>query len=318
MRIKHTIFQKEGKTMNSFKGQMEKYAGVYSLLLTPYNDDLSVDFEALKGYTEWQVQENPHALFPVCGSSEMAKLELDERLKIAETVVKYANGKPVFATGNLSVGTREEQIEEVKRMSATGVDGLVFVTKGYGLDDDYIVHYMCSLAEHTELPILIYEFPGFPNNKISADAYKKLVETGKFVGMKDTTCSMELIKKKIEIQGESNVLQANIPYLFESYKAGARGVIATPSTCGTYMLRKMYDAFFVENDIEKAEKIHRFVDVFAETVDNGFTASAKYMATLCGAKMNTYTRTGASINDQKKHSLKVLHDFAVSEGLMIK
>lgn len=304
--------------MNSFKGQMEKYAGVYSLLLTPYNDDLSVDFEALKGYTEWQVQENPHALFPVCGSSEMAKLELDERLKIAETVVKYANGKPVFATGNLSVGTREEQIEEVKRMSATGVDGLVFVTKGYGLDDDYIVHYMCSLAEHTELPILIYEFPGFPNNKISADAYKKLVETGKFVGMKDTTCSMELIKKKIEIQGESNVLQANIPYLFESYKAGARGVIATPSTCGTYMLRKMYDAFFVENDIEKAEKIHRFVDVFAETVDNGFTASAKYMATLCGAKMNTYTRTGASINDQKKHSLKVLHDFAVSEGLMIK
>ena len=304
--------------MNSFKGQMEKYAGVYSLLLTPYNDDLSVDFEALKGYTEWQVQENPHALFPVCGSSEMAKLELDERLKIAETVVKYANGKPVFATGNLCVGTREEQIEEVKRMSDTGVDGLVFVTKGYGLDDDYIVHYMCSLAEHTDLPILIYEFPGFPNNKISADAYKKLVETGKFVGMKDTTCSMELIKKKIEIQGESNVLQANIPYLFESYKAGARGVIATPSTCGTYMLRKMYDAFFVENDIEKAEKIHRFVDVFAETVDNGFTASAKYMATLCGAKMNTYTRTGASINDQKKHSLKVLHDFAVSEGLMIK
>ena len=69
--------------MNSFKGQMEKFAGVYSLLLTPYKDDMSVDYEALKGYTEWQVEENPHALFPVCGSSEMAKLELPERLKIA-------------------------------------------------------------------------------------------------------------------------------------------------------------------------------------------------------------------------------------------
>ncbi len=304
--------------MNSFKGQMEKFAGVYSLLLTPYKDDMSVDFEALEGYTEWQVEQNPHALFPVCGSSEMTKIDFEDRLKIAETVVKHANGKPVFATANLCLGSHEEQIEEVKRMSATGINGVVFVTKGYGLDDDYLVHYMCDLAEYTELPVLIYEFPGFPNYKISADAYRRLVETGKFVGMKDTTCSMDLIKAKIAVQGESNVLQANSPYLFEAYKAGARGVIATPSTCGTYMLRKMYDAFFVEKDIEKAEKIHRFVNVFAETVDNGFTASAKYMASLCGAKMNIYTRTGSTINDQKKHSLKVLHDFAVSEGLMLK
>lgn len=304
--------------MNSFKGQMEKFAGVYALLLTPYKEDLSIDFEALKGYTEWQVEQNPHALFPVCGSSEMTKIEFEERLKIAETVVKHSNGKPVFATANLCLGTREEQIEEVKRMSATGVSGLVFVTKGYGNDDDYICHYMCDLAEHTELPVLIYEFPGFPNNKMSGKAYGKLVETGKFVGIKDTTCTMDLINEKIAVQGESNVLQANIPYLFESYKAGARGVVATPSTCGAYMLRKMYDAFFVEKDIEKAEKIHRFVDVFAETIDNGFTASAKYMASLCGAKMNTYTRTGSSINEQKMHSIKVLHDFAVSEGLMLK
>ncbi len=304
--------------MNSFKGQMEKFAGVYALLLTPYKDDMSVDFEALKAYTEWQVEQNPHALFPVCGSSEMTAIDFEDRIKIAETVVKHSGDKPVFATANLCLGTRDEQIAEVKRMSATGVDGLVFVTKGYGNDDDYICHYMCDLAEHTDLPILIYEFPGFPNNKMSANAYARLVETGKFVGIKDTTCTMEKLNEKIAVQGESNVLQANIPYLFESYKAGAKGVVATPSTCGTYMLRKMYDAFFVEKDIKKAEEIHQFIDVFAETVDGNFTASAKYMVNLCGVKMNTYTRTGSSLNPQKMNSLKVLHDFAVREGLMLK
>lgn len=204
--------------MNSFKGQMEKFAGVYALLLTPFNEDLSIDFKALEGYTEWQVEQNPHALFPVCGSSEMASIDLEDRLKIAETVVKHSGDKPVFATANLCRGTRAEQIEEVKRMSATGVDGVVFVTKGYGQDDDYLVHYMCDLAEHTELPVLIYEFPGFQNHLISADAYRRLVETGKFVGMKDTTCSMDLIKAKIAVQGESNVLQANSPYLLRLTK----------------------------------------------------------------------------------------------------
>ncbi len=304
--------------MNSFKGQMDKFKGVYSLVLTPFKDDLSVDYEALKGYAEWQVSQGAHALFPVCGSSEMMDLELDERLEIARTVVAHAGKTPVFATANLSQGTEQEQIDEVKMMSDTGVTGLVFVSKGYGDRQDYMFEYLTKLAEHTELPILIYEFPGFPNNKLTGETYGKLVETGKFIGIKDTTCTMALIKDKIKYQGESNVLQANIPLLFESYKAGAKGVVATPTTCGTYMIRKMYDAFFEEKDLKKAEEIHQMVDIFAETVDNSFTASAKYMCNLCGVKMNTLTRTGSTVNEQKMQSLKCLHDFALRQGLMVK
>ncbi|MPM51281.1 hypothetical protein SDC9_98029 [bioreactor metagenome] len=164
----------------------------------------------------------------------------------------------------------------------------------------------------------MYEFPGFPNNKMTGDTYGKLVKTGKFVGIKDTTCTIPLIKDKIDHQGDSAVLQANITNLFEAYKEGARGVVATPSTCGTYMLRKMYDAFFVEKDIEKAEAIHRCVDIFANGVDSGFTSSAKYMANLCGVKMNIMRRDGKVIDENKKRSLRILHDFMVSQGMMVK
>ena len=118
--------------MNSFKGDMEKYRGVYALVLTPFKEeDLSIDMKALEAYTEWQVEQNPHMLFPVCGSSEMMDLSFDERLLVAKTVKAHAGDKPVFATANLCQGTHEKQIEEVKRMSDTGIDGLVFVTKGY-------------------------------------------------------------------------------------------------------------------------------------------------------------------------------------------
>lgn len=304
--------------MYTYNGNMEDFRGVYSLLLTPFCDDKSIDFEALKAYTEWQVSENPHNLFAVCGSSEMVTMTLEERLQVAKTIVSRSGNVPVFATGNLSQGTYEEQVDEVKKMSDTGIDGLVFVTKDYGEDQNKMFEYLSDLAQHTTLPIVLYEFPGFPNNKMSGETYGKLVKTGQFVGIKDTTCTIPLIKDKIDTQGDSAVLQANITYLYESYKEGARGVVATPSTCGTYMLRKMYDAFFVENDSEKAEMIHRYIDIFANGVDNGFTSSAKYMVNLCGVKMNIMRRDGKTIDERKKHSLKILHDFMVSHDMMVK
>ena len=50
------------------------FGGVYSLLLTPYKDDLSIDYDLYAEYVQWQVAQGAHHLFSVCGSSEMTTL----------------------------------------------------------------------------------------------------------------------------------------------------------------------------------------------------------------------------------------------------
>ena len=112
---------------------------------------------------------------------------------------------------------------------------------------------------------------------MSGEAYGKLVANGKFKGIKDTTCSLDKIMDNIAVQGESAVLQANIPYLFDSYVAGARGVCATPTSCGANLFRKMYDEFFVEKDIQKARETYNEIILLDNCIDSGFNASAKYL-----------------------------------------
>ncbi len=298
-----------------FTGKPEEFRGIYALLLTPFKEDKSIDYDVYAQYVEWQASKGPHHLFSVCGSAEMTCLSIEERIKCAELAVKHACGTEIVATANLEK-TWQNQVEEVKRMEQTGVDGLVFVTKGVGDDDDQLVNYLSELAEYTTLPILLYEFPGFNPHCMSGEAYGRLVANSKFKGIKDTTCSLELIKDKIAVQGDSAVLQANIPYLFDAYEAGARGVCATPTSCGANLFRKMYDEYFVEKNVQKARETYNEIILLDNCIDSGFNASAKYLVQLQGIPMSTVTRAGATLSPARMRSIESFHEYATQKGLL--
>ena len=128
----------------------DNYTGIYSLMLTTYNDDLTVDYNAYEEYADWQVAQGVEHLFAVCGSSEMASLTLEERVKLAELTVKHKGNTTVVATANVEPSWFA-QVEEVKRITATGVDGIVFTTKGFGKDPDRLVNYIGELKAYTEM-----------------------------------------------------------------------------------------------------------------------------------------------------------------------
>ena len=298
-----------------FSGNMEEFRGIYALLLTPFFEDRTVDYVTYAKYVEWQASKGPHHLFSVCGSAEMTSLTLDERLRCARTAVEHANGCEVVATANLEL-TWHAQVEEVKRMEQTGVDGLVFISNGYADDDEKLVTYLTELAEHTTLPIILYEFPGRSPHCMSGHAYGELVKTGRFKGIKDTTCSMREISDKIKLQGDSAVLQANIPFLLDAYDAGARGVCATPTTCGANLFRKMYDEYFVEKDMKKARSTYNDIILLDNAIDSGFNASAKYLVQLQGIPMSTVTRGGNPLSPARLRSLESFYEYAKEHELL--
>lgn len=286
--------------------------GVYSLLLTPYREDRSIDYDVYAQYVEWQARQGVQHLFACCGSSEMMELTLDEREKLAKIAVERAGKVPVMATANVEP-TWHGQLEEIKRMENAGVSAVVFITRGYGADPEREFTYLAELSEHTRLPVLLYEFPGFKNHLMSGETYGRLVETGRVVGIKDTTSQMPTIKEKIAVQGDSAVLQANIPYLLEAYQAGARGVVATPTTCAGYLFAKMYDEW-TRGDEAAAKLTHQQICLVDNCIDSGFMASAKYLVSLCGIPMNWYTRGSHDLNAQRLKSIRVFFDWAKDTG----
>ena len=293
----------------------ENKDGIYSLMLTPYFEDRTIDYATYEKYTEWQVSQGVDHLFAVCGSSEMTKLTLEERLKLATLTAKHKGNTTIVATANIEA-TVEENIEEIKKMEQTGVDGLVLTTKGLGDDDDKIVDYITKLLDVASLPVFLYEFPGFRPHLMSGKAYGELAKTGKIWGIKDTTSTFEGIKDKIDNKYESTIIQANMPFLWDSYVAGARGVMATPTSCGGAFFQRFHEAF-VSGDMKLAEQRYNEIILLDNAIDSGFNASAKELIRLQGVDtFNWYTRHDHNLSSARLRSLKSFHDWCVANGLM--
>ena len=293
----------------------ENKDGIYSLMLTPYFEDRTIDYATYEKYTEWQVSQGVDHLFAVCGSSEMTMLTLEERLKLASLTAKHKGNTTIVATANIE-DTLEGNIEEIKKMEQTGVDGLVLTTKGLGDDDDKIVEYITKLLDVATLPVFLYEFPGFRPHLMSGKAYGELAKTGKIFGIKDTTSTFEGIKDKIDNKYDSTIIQANMPFLFDSYVAGARGVMATPTSCGGAFFQRFHEAF-VSGDMALAEQRYNEIILLDNAIDSGFNASAKELIRLQGVDtFNWYTRHDHNLSSARLRSLKSFHDWCVANGLM--
>ena len=294
----------------------ENKDGIYSLMLTPYFDDLTVDYDTYEEYADWQAAQGVAHLFAVCGSSEMKDLQLEERLKLAALTVEHKGDCTVVACANMEPGWFA-QVEEVKRMEQTGVDGVVFTTKGYGNDDERLVSYIRELASHTTLPVYLYEFPGYANHLMSGKAYGELTKDGLVWGIKDTTCTLEGLKSKIENQHDSTVIQANMPFLWDGYVAGARGVMATPTTCGGAFFARFHEAF-MSGDMALAEQRYLEIMLLDNAIDADFNRSAKELVRLQGiSNFKPISRGGAGeLRPCRLRGLKAFHDWCVANGLM--
>ncbi len=289
--------------------------GIYSLMLTPFFEDRSIDYNTYEEYADWQVSQGVDHLFAVCGSSEMTLLSLEERLKLAELTVKHKGNTTVVASANIEA-TKEENLEEIKKMEQTGVDGIVLTTKGLGDNDEKIVEYIRELASSATVPVFLYEFPGFQPHLMSGKAYGELTKNGLIWGIKDPTCSLEKIKDKIANKSDSTIIQANMPYLFDSYVAGARGVMATPTSCGGAFFQRFHEAF-VSGDMALAEQRYNEIILLDNAIDSGFCASAKELIRLQGVEgFNWYTRGSHNLSPARLRSIKSFHDWCVANGLM--
>lgn len=204
--------------------------GVWPVMLTPFTENNDVDYKGLEALTDWYIKNGCDGLFAVCQSSEIFFLSLEERVRVAETVVKAAAGRvPVIASGHISDG-EDEQAEEINRMAETGASAVILITNRLAAEqeDDAIwwerlQRLLCKIG--SDIPLGFYECPYPYKRLISTENLKRCADTGRFYFLKDTCCDADLIKERIAAVRGTNLklYNANTTTLLETLRAGAAG-----------------------------------------------------------------------------------------------
>ena len=204
--------------------------GIIPVMLTPFTEADAIDYSGLENLIEWYIANGADALFAVAQSSEMQFLSLDERVALARFVVRKAAGRvPVIASGHVSE-SRDDQLTELTSIAATGVDGLVLVTNRFDPKGQGGAVFMDNLrglldALPADLPLGLYECPAPFRRLLSDDELAFCAESGRFAILKDVSCDLETVKRRVVLTKNSAlaIVNANAAIAFDAIRCGSAG-----------------------------------------------------------------------------------------------
>lgn len=136
--------------------------GVFPTMITPMNEDKSIDWAGVDMLTEWYIRSGVAGIFSICLSSEMYQLTNEERVAIAKRVSDKAAGRVPVVAGATFEGGLEQQAELMNKMSRH-VDALVIITNQIGDMSDSDEVWMNNVETLMNLtgnkPLGFYETP---------------------------------------------------------------------------------------------------------------------------------------------------------------
>ncbi|AOJ40169.1 dihydrodipicolinate synthase family protein [Burkholderia lata] len=204
--------------------------GIVPVMLTPFDDAGAIDYAGLERLIEWYLAHGADALFAVAQSSEMQFLSLAERAELARFVVERVAGRvPVVASGHIS-DDLDAQAEELCAAAESGAQGVVLVTnrldpqrKGSAALLDHLHRLLARLP--SDLPLGLYECPAPYRRLLSDDELRACIDTGRFVMLKDVSCDLETVKRRVALAEGSplKILNANAAIAWDAMKAGSAG-----------------------------------------------------------------------------------------------
>ena len=242
---------------------MSLFRGAGVALVTPFNEDKSVNFEELTKLVEFQIENETDAIIVAGTTGEPSTMTVEERLSVIAHVVKVTNGRvPVIAGsgGNCT----DNVVSFSKECEALGVDGLLVVTPYYNkCTQNGLYEYYKAVAEAVSLPIIMYNVPTRTGlNMLPTTAARLGKEFENIVGLKEASGDITQVADVMKLaEGSLDVYSGNDDQIVPILSLGGSGVISVLSNIAPKDTHDMV-MLYLNGDVKKAAELQlEYLDV---------------------------------------------------------
>ncbi|WP_053992597.1 4-hydroxy-tetrahydrodipicolinate synthase [Mangrovimonas sp. TPBH4] len=139
---------------------MTKFYGTGVALITPFNEDLSVDHEALKNIVNYNVENGTDYLVISGTTGESVTITKEEKKAIIATIVETNNGRLPLVLG-IGGNNTANVIEEIKSTDLSQIDAVLSVSPYYSKPtQEGIYQHFKAISEVCPVDIILYNVPG--------------------------------------------------------------------------------------------------------------------------------------------------------------
>ncbi len=206
------------------------FKGCATALVTPMNDDGSVNYNRLETLVDTQINSGIDALV-ICGTTgEKSTLRYEEHLKVIEVATKSADKRvPIIAgTGSNDTVYSVELCSDAEKL---GADAFLMVTPYYNKTSQkgLVAHYN-YIADRVNKPIILYNVPSRTGINIEPETYKELSQHPNIVATKEASGNLSLVAQIKYLCGDNlHIYSGNDDQIVPIMSLGGIGVISVLS-----------------------------------------------------------------------------------------
>lgn len=247
------------------------FKGTGVAMITPFNNDGSLNTGQLEEHTERLIGEGVEYLVVLGTTAETPTLSKNEKLKIIEVTREVNNGRVPMVVGAGGNNT-EEVVNWIREIGTNGIDAYLSVAPYYNKPSQQgMKAHFSAIAASSELPLMLYNVPGRTGSNITANTTLELAhELGdKIIAIKEASGDLAQVMHILKDKPEGfQVVSGDDAIAFPIIALGGAGVVsvignALPALFST-MVREAL-AGDLEAAREKHYKVLPFIDmVFRE------------------------------------------------------
>lgn len=255
---------------------MRSLKGLGVAMVTPFDNELNVDFEALGKLTHYLIDNGVDYLVVQGTTGESVTLNEKEKKEVLDKVILENKGRLPIVLGMGSNNTAA-LINTIKETDFTGVDAILSVAPYYNKPtQEGLYQHFKLVADTSPVPVVLYNVPGRTSSNILAKTVLRLADHPNIIAVKEASGSfdqfMEIIMNKpdnfLVISGDDGITQ---PFI----AVGGDGLISVVGNAFPKLITTMTHAALSDDMNESRELHYKILPIIPLLFQEGNPAGVK-------------------------------------------
>lgn len=232
------------------------FLGTGVALITPFNEDFSVDYRSLEKIVEYTLSNGADFMVALGTTSEAPTLSSEEKQEVLRTIIKVANNRCPILLG-MGGNNTSSLLQSMKSQDFTGVDGILSVVPYYNKPNQrgMKAHFQ-AVADNSPVPVVLYNVPGRVGVNLQASTCIELAKHPNIIAVKEASGNLQQIMEILRDKpSDFDVLSGDDGITQPMMALGAKGVISVAANGYPDLFCKMVKSM-LNNDAAAALPLH--------------------------------------------------------------
>jgi dihydrodipicolinate synthase len=238
------------------------FSGSGVAIVTPMNEDGTVNFDAYADLIDFQIENKTDAIITCGTTGESSTLSDEEHREVIKFAIEQTAGRVPVIAGTGSNDTKYA-IELSKTAGEMGADGLLLVTPYYNKTSQRgLVAHFGMIAESVKTPIILYSVPSRTGVNITPETAYELSKYENIAAIKEASGNISQVAKIRAMCGDAlDIYSGNDDQIVPLLSLGGKGVISVLANVAPEVAHNICQYYFDGKVAESAALQLEYLDL---------------------------------------------------------